>query len=54
MSKKILSINSGSSSLKFKLYKMPDEQVLASGQVDRIGIENSTFNYKIMMKLLKL
>ena len=47
MSKKILSINSGSSSLKFKLYKMPDEQVLASGQVDRIGIENSTFNYKI-------
>ena len=26
---------------------MPDEQVLASGQVDRIGLENSTFNYKI-------
>lgn len=47
MSKKILSINSGSSSLKFKLYEMPEETVLASGQVDRIGIENSTFSYKI-------
>ncbi len=47
MSKKILSINSGSSSLKFKLYQMPEEEVLASGQVDRIGIANSTFDYTV-------
>lgn len=47
MSKKILSINSGSSSLKFKLYEMPEEEVLASGQVDRIGHEDAKVEYTI-------
>ena len=34
---KILVVNCGSSSLKYKLYEMLDESVLADGHVDRIG-----------------
>ncbi|WP_017473403.1 acetate kinase [Amphibacillus jilinensis] len=40
---KVISINAGSSSLKFQLIEMPDETVLAKGLVERIGIENSVF-----------
>lgn len=47
MSQKILAINSGSSSLKFKLYELPEQTVLASGHVDRIGQRNSTFTFEI-------
>lgn len=38
---KVLSINSGSSSLKFCLFEMNEEKVLASGVVERIGIDGS-------------
>lgn len=38
---KLLVINSGSSSLKFKLLVMPEEKELADGIVDRIGISGS-------------
>lgn len=38
---KILVINCGSSSLKFQLLNMEDESVLASGLIERIGIEGS-------------
>ena len=38
---KILVINCGSSSLKFQLLDMTDESLLASGLVERIGIEGS-------------
>ena len=38
---KVLSINSGSSSLKFCLFEMNDEKVIASGVIDRIGIDGS-------------
>ena len=34
---KILICNAGSTSLKFKLYDMPTEEVLASGGVERVG-----------------
>ena len=44
--KNILVINSGSSSLKCKLIKMPDEKVLASGLVERIGQEMGKLSYK--------
>ena len=37
---KILSVNAGSSSLKFQLYEMPEEKVLISGTFERIGIDN--------------
>ena len=38
---KILSINAGSSSLKFSLFNMKDESVIASGIFERIGIDGS-------------
>ena len=44
---KILSVNAGSSSLKFQLYEMPEEKVLISGGMERIGIGNSFYTIKI-------
>lgn len=44
--KNILVINSGSSSLKFQLIKMPEEVVLASGLVERIGQASGKLHYK--------
>lgn len=38
-------INSGSSSIKYQLIKMPEEQVICSGIVDRIGQEGSRVEY---------
>ncbi|MHB0960640.1 MAG: acetate/propionate family kinase [Pirellulaceae bacterium] len=38
---KILVVNCGSSSIKYQLYRMPDRQVLAKGQAERIGEEGS-------------
>ena len=38
---KILSINAGSSSLKFSLFNMKDESIIASGIFERIGIDGS-------------
>ena len=43
---RILVINSGSSSIKFQLIGMPGEEVIASGQVERIGLESSRVKYK--------
>ncbi|MEE1333285.1 MAG: acetate kinase, partial [Erysipelotrichaceae bacterium] len=42
----IISVNSGSSSLKFQLYEMPQEKVLCSGQAERIGQQLGTFTIK--------
>ena len=39
---KILVINSGSSSIKFQLREMPQKDVLTSGMVERIGLEESS------------
>ncbi|TBL79696.1 acetate/propionate family kinase [Paenibacillus thalictri] len=43
---KILVINAGSSSLKFQLYRMHDESVLAKGKVERIGMETAILTYE--------
>ncbi|MCD6598863.1 MAG: hypothetical protein J7L04_14320 [Bacteroidales bacterium] len=43
---KILIINSGSSSIKFQLIEMPQEQVICSGMVERIGLDNTKIHYK--------
>ncbi len=43
---KILVLNSGSSSLKFKLYEMPSKKVLAQGLVERIGEERSLIHLR--------
>ena len=42
----ILVINSGSSSLKFQVINMANEEILAKGLVERIGIENSRLKYE--------
>lgn len=44
---KIIAVNSGSSSLKFRLFDMPDETVLASGQAERIGQEMGCFTINV-------
>ncbi|WP_054957601.1 acetate/propionate family kinase [Paenibacillus dakarensis] len=42
----ILVINAGSSSLKYQLYNMTDESVLAKGLVERIGMDSSILTHK--------
>uniref|UniRef100_UPI003F54FF6F acetate/propionate family kinase n=1 Tax=Lactobacillus acidophilus TaxID=1579 RepID=UPI003F54FF6F len=42
--KKVLAINSGSSSFKFKLFYLPDEKVIAQGMADRVGLKGSSFS----------
>ena len=44
---KILCVNAGSSSLKFQLYEMPEEQVLISGYIEKIGLQDCFWNVKI-------
>ena len=44
---KILSVNCGSSSLKFQMYEMPEKEVLISGRFERIGIGNSFYSINI-------
>ncbi len=44
---KIISINAGSSSLKFSLFDMTDESVIASGVFERIGIDGSSYTIKV-------
>jgi len=43
---KIISINAGSSSLKFSLFNMDDESVIASGVFERIGMDGSQYTIK--------
>lgn len=44
---KILSVNAGSSSLKFRLYEMPEEKVLMKGMFERIGLNESNYSIRI-------
>ena len=44
---KILCVNAGSSSLKFQLYEMPEEKVLISGYIEKIGQKDCFWNVKI-------
>ncbi|MGX7329668.1 acetate/propionate family kinase [Enterococcus bulliens] len=43
---KTIAINAGSSSLKWQLYTMPEETVVAKGIVERIGMNDSIFTIK--------
>lgn len=47
---KILVINSGSSSLKYQLFDMRDEQMIAKGICERIGTKNSHFSHTVFNK----
>lgn len=50
---KVLSVNAGSSSLKFQMYEMPEEKVLISGVFERIGIDGSFYTIKINGEKIK-
>ncbi len=43
---KILSVNAGSSSLKFTLIEMPAQEVIASGYFEKIGLDGSFYTIK--------
>jgi len=43
---KILVVNAGSSSIKYQVFDMVDESVLAKGLVDRVGIPGTTLEHK--------
>ena len=49
---KILSINTGSSSLKFSLFEMNNEEVIASGLFERIGLDG-VYTIKYQGKKIK-
>ena len=50
---KILSVNAGSSSLKFTLMKMPEEEVIASGLFEKIGLADSSYTIKYKGEKIK-
>lgn len=50
---KILSVNAGSSSLKFTGFEMPEERVLISGVFERIGLNNSFYTIKLNGEKIK-
>lgn len=51
---KVMAVNAGSSSLKYKLYEMPEEKVLCSGNVERIGHEDGIFGIKFGNENIKI
>ena len=50
---KILTVNAGSSSLKFNVIELPEEKELISGYFEKIGIGNSFYNIKIKGEKIK-
>ena len=51
---KILICNAGSTSLKFKLWEMPERRALAEGKVERVGSDSAIFHYRCGETALKL
>lgn len=49
----IMAVNAGSSSLKWKLFAMPEEEVVASGNVERVGLKDSIFGMKYKGEKMK-
>ena len=43
---KVLTVNAGSSSLKFSLFELPEEKELVNGYFERIGVEGSSYTLK--------
>lgn len=43
---KIMAINAGSSTLKWKLFEMPEKKTIASGMIDRLGSPKAVFKLK--------
>ena len=49
----VLSVNAGSSSLKFQAFDMPEETVLISGVFERIGMKDSFYTIKLNDEKIK-
>lgn len=43
---KVLVVNCGSSSIKYQVFDMTDESVLAKGLVDRVGIPGTVLKHE--------
>ena len=43
---KILVLNSGSSSIKYQLFTMPQQEVICSGLVERIGLSDAIIHFR--------
>ena len=50
---KFLCVNAGSSSLKFQLFEMPEEKVIISGYIEKIGLEDSFWTTKVNGEKIK-
>jgi len=50
---KIFVLNSGSSSIKYQLIEMPQQDVICSGLIERIGIEDSIIHYNTATNKIK-
>ena len=50
---KLLCVNAGSSSLKFQLFEMPEETVIISGYIEKIGLEDTFWTTKINGEKIK-
>ena len=44
---KIMAVNAGSSSLKFKLLELPEEKVITNGVVERIGLDDAIYSITV-------
>ncbi|GIN98557.1 acetate kinase [Siminovitchia terrae] len=50
---KVIAVNAGSSSIKFQLFQMPDEKVIAKGLIERIGLPGSLLSMSVNEKRFK-
>ncbi len=50
----VLILNSGSSSIKFQLFSMPNETIICSGLIERIGFDDAIFKFKTANKTIAL
>ena len=50
---KVLVLNSGSSSLKFQLVEMPEEKLIISGYIEKIGLKDSFWTTKVNGEKIK-
>ena len=50
---KLLCDNAGSSSLKYQLFEMPEEKVLISGYIEKIGLEDSFWTTRVNGEKIK-
>ncbi len=50
---KVIAVNAGSSSIKFRLFQMPDEKVVAKGLIERIGLPGSLLSMSVNEKRFK-